>query len=120
MIEILRTRDQPLHLVGTEHDRQPKALLRIGQILTDVTAVQDEPAEEPQRADLRDHRPGGEPALLEEKQVVAAELGRCDPIETRPRVLVERLHDLDVTADGGSRRSRAALTRRADNAIAWL
>jgi hypothetical protein len=63
--------------------------------------VQDVAAEEPQRADLRDHRPDRQTALLEEEQVVATELGGGDPIETRPRVLVERLHDLDVTADGG-------------------
>jgi hypothetical protein len=67
VIEVLRTRDEPLHLVGTEHDREPQSLLRIRQVLTHVTTVQDVPAEEPQRADLRDHRPDRQTALLEEE-----------------------------------------------------
>jgi hypothetical protein len=62
--------------------------------------VQDVPAEEPQRTDLRDHRPDRQTALLEEEQVVAAELGWSDPIEERPRVLGKRLNDLDVAPDG--------------------
>ena len=102
MIEILRARDQALDLVGTEHDRQAEPLLRIRQVLAHVAPLQDVPAEEPQRADLRDHRPDGEPSLLEEKQVVASELGGRDPIEARARVLAKRLNDLDVAADGRS------------------
>ena len=77
VIEILRARDQALDLVGTEHDRQAEPLLRIRQVLAHVAPLQDIPAEEPQRADLRDHGPDGEPPLLEEKQVVASELGRA-------------------------------------------
>ena len=100
VIEILRARDQALDLVGTEHDRQAEPLLRIRQVLAHVAPLQHIPAEEPQRADLRDHRPHGEPPLLEEEQVVASELGRGDPIEARARVLAKRLNDLDVAADG--------------------
>jgi hypothetical protein len=101
VVEILRARDEPLHLVETEYHREPKSLFRIRQVLTHVTTVQDVPAEEPQRADLRDHRPDRQTAILEEEQVVAPELGWRDPIEARTRVLAERLNDLDVAADGG-------------------
>ena len=119
MIEILRARNQALDLVGTEHDRQAEPLLRIRQVLAHVAPLQHIPAEEPQRADLRDHRPDGEPSLLEEKQVVASELGRGEPIEARASVLAKRLNDLDVAADGRARRSRDAPTRRAGIAVAW-
>ena len=64
--------------------------------------MQNVPAEEPQRADLGDHRPDGQASLLEEKQVVASELGGRDPIEPRTGVLAERVNDLDVAADRGS------------------
>jgi hypothetical protein len=84
VIQVLRARDQPLHLVGTKHHRQPKSLFRIRQVLTHVTSLQHVPAEEPQRADLRDHRPDRQTAILEEEQVVASELGWRDPIEARP------------------------------------
>jgi hypothetical protein len=33
--------------------------------------------------------------------VVASELGGCDPIEARTRMLAKRVNDLDVAADGG-------------------
>ena len=100
VIEILRARDEPLHLVGTEHDREPESLFRIRQVLAHVASLQHVPAEEPERADLRDHRPDRESAILEEKQVVASELGWGEPIEARTGVLAERLNDLDVAADG--------------------
>jgi len=74
----------------------------IRQVLTHVTSLQDVPAEEPQRADLRDHRPDRQTAFLQEEQVVASELGWRDPIEARTRVLAKRFNDLDVAADGGS------------------
>lgn len=90
MIEVLRVCDEPQHLVGTEDDREPQALLRIRQVLTHVTTAQDVPAEEPQRADLRDDRSDGQTALLEEEQVVASELGGRDAIEAGARVLAER------------------------------
>ena len=63
--------------------------------------MQHVPAEEPQRADLRDHRPNRQTPLLEEEQVVAAELRGRDAIEARPGVLAKRVNDLDVAADGG-------------------
>jgi hypothetical protein len=63
--------------------------------------VQDIATEEPQRADLRDHRPHGKPSFFEEKQVVASELRRGNPIEARTRVLAKRVYDLDVAANGG-------------------
>lgn len=100
VIEVLRARDEPLHLVGTEDDREAQTLLRIRQVLTDVTTVQDVPAEEPQRADLRDHRPDRQAALLEEKQVITSQLGGRDPIQACTRLLTERLNDLDVAANG--------------------
>ncbi|MGB2712593.1 MAG: hypothetical protein WBC51_00325 [Vicinamibacterales bacterium] len=75
-------------------------LLRIRQFLTHVTSFQDVPAKEPQRADLGDHRPNGQAALLEEEQVVASELGGRDPVETRAGLLAKRINDLDVAADG--------------------
>src|SRR5207244_11170119 len=100
VIEILRARDETLDLVRAEHDRQAEALLRIRQVLAHVASLQHITAEESQRADLRDHRPHGEPPLLEEIQVVASEPGRRKPIEARARVLAERLNDLDLTADG--------------------
>ena len=74
VIEVLRARDQPLHFVGAEHDREPQSLLRIRQVLAHVAPLEDIAAEEPQRADLRDHRPDRQTSLLEEKQVVASEL----------------------------------------------
>jgi hypothetical protein len=100
VIEILCGGNQTLDLVGAEHDRQAMPLLRIRQVLTHVTSFQDVPAEEPQRADLGDHRPDGQAALLEEKQVVASELGGRDPVETRAGLLAKRVNDLDVAADG--------------------
>ena len=77
VIEILRAGDQALDLVGTEDDRQAEPLLRIRQVLAHVAPLQHVAAEEPQRADLRDHGPHGEPSLFEEKQVVASELRRA-------------------------------------------
>jgi hypothetical protein len=38
--------------------------------------------------------------LLEQEQVIASELGRCDPIEARTRVLAKRPDDLKIAADG--------------------
>jgi hypothetical protein len=75
-------------------------LLRIRQVLTHVASFQDVPAKEPQRADLGDHRPDGQASFLEEKQVVASELGGRDPIEARTRVLAKRLYDLKLAGDG--------------------
>ena len=77
-------------------------LLRIRQVLAHIAPLQHIAAEESQRADLRDHRPHGEPPLLEEIQVIASELRGREPIEPRARVLTERLNDLDVAADGQS------------------
>jgi hypothetical protein len=99
VIEILGAGNQPLDLVGAEHDRQAMPLLRIRQVLTHVASSQDVPAKEAQRADLGDHRPDGQASFLEEKQVVAPELGGCDPVEARAGVLAKRLNDLDVAAD---------------------
>jgi hypothetical protein len=99
VIQILRARNQPLDLVGTEDDRQAEPLLRIGEVLAYVAPLQDIPAEEPQRTDLRDDRAHGESSLLEEKQVIASQLGGCDPIEARRRMLAKRVNDLDVAAD---------------------
>jgi hypothetical protein len=99
-IEILRAGDQALHFIGAEDDRQAEPLLRIRQVLTHITPLQDIPTEEPEGADLGDHSPNSQPSLFEEKQVVLSELGRADPIETRARVLAKRLNDLDVAADG--------------------
>jgi hypothetical protein len=90
-----------LNLVGTKDDRESEPLLRIGQVFTHVTALQDVPTEEPQGADLRDHRPDRQMALLEQEQVVASELGGCDPIEARTRMLAKHVNNLDVAADGG-------------------
>ena len=77
MIEILRAGDQTLDLVGAEDDRQAEPLLRIRQVLAHVPPLQDVAAEEPERADLGDDRPDGQPPLLEEEQVIAPELGRA-------------------------------------------
>jgi hypothetical protein len=41
-------------------------------------------------------------ALLDEEQVVASELGGCDPIQARTRVQAKRINDLNVAPDGGS------------------
>ena len=100
VIEILGAGNQALDFVGAEHDRQAMPLLRIRQVVTHVTSFQDVPAEEPQRADLGDHRPDGQASLLEEEQVVASELVGRDPIETRARLLPKRVNDLDVATDG--------------------
>ena len=102
MIQILRARDEALHLLGAEDDRQPEPLFRIRQVLAHVPPLQHVAAEEPQRADLRDHGPDGEPSFLKKIEVVASELRRRKAIEARARVLAERLKDLDVTADGRS------------------
>jgi hypothetical protein len=75
-------------------------LLRIRQVLADVTPLEHIAAKEPERANLRDHRADREPPLLEQEQVIASELGRRDPIETRSRVLAKRLDDLKIAADG--------------------
>jgi len=99
VIEILGAPNQALDLVGTEDDRQAEPLLRIREVLAYVAPLQDIPAEETQRADLRDDRAHGESSLLEEKQVVASELGRSEPIEARATVLAERVNDLDIAAD---------------------
>ncbi len=88
-----------LDLVWTEDDRQAEPLLRIREVLADVAPLQDIPAEEPQRTDLRDDRAHGESSLLKEKQVIASKLGGCDPIEARSRLLAKRVNDLDVAAD---------------------
>ncbi len=77
MIEILRAGDQPLDFVGAEDDRQAEPLLRIRQVLAHVTPLQDIAAKEPERADLGDDGPDGEPPLLEQEQVIASELGRA-------------------------------------------
>jgi hypothetical protein len=74
-------------------------LFRIRQVLAHVAPLQDIPTKEPERANLGDDGPHGKPPLLQKKQMVASELGRADPIETRIRVLAERLNDLDVAAD---------------------
>ena len=100
MIEILRAGDEPLDFIGTEHNRQPESLLRIRQVLTHVAPVQDVPTEEPQRADLGDDCPRGQPPLLEEEEVIAPEVSGRDAIEARARVLAECADDLNVTADG--------------------
>ena len=100
MIEILGAGNQALDLVGAQHDRQAMPLLRIRQVFTYVTSFQDVPAEEPQRADLGDHRPDGQASLLEEEQVVASELVGRDPVETCAGLLPKRLNDLDVATDG--------------------
>jgi len=100
VIEILRTRDETLDLVGTEDDRQAEPLLRVRQVLAHVAPLQHIAAEEPERADLRDHGPDGQPPLLEEKQMVASQLHRSESIEARARMLAERLNDLDVAANG--------------------
>jgi hypothetical protein len=63
--------------------------------------VQDVPAEEAQRADLRDDCPDRETTSLEEEQVIASELRGRDAIEARTRVLAKRLNNLNVAADGG-------------------
>jgi hypothetical protein len=84
VIEILRARDEALDLVGTEHDRQAEPLLRVRQVVAHIAPLQHIAAEEPERADLRDHRPDGEPSLLEEEEVVTSQLGRGDPIEAPP------------------------------------
>jgi len=100
VIEILRTRDETLDLVGAEDDRQAEPLLRVRQILAHVAPLQHIPAEEPKRTDLGDDRTNGEPSLLEEKQMVASELGWRDPIEARTRALVKRVNNLNVAAEG--------------------
>jgi hypothetical protein len=51
-------------------------------------------------ANLRDDCPRVQPPLLEQEKVIAPEVSRGDAIETRACVLAERVHDLDVTADG--------------------
>ena len=102
MIEILRARDEALDLVRTEHDRQAEPLLRVRQVLAHIAPLQHIAAEEPEGADLRDHRSDGEPSLLEEEEVVTSQLGRGDPIEARARMLAKRLNDLHVAANGGS------------------
>ena len=66
VIEILRARDETLDLLGTEDDRQAEPLLRVRQVLAHVPPLQHIAAEEPEGANLRDHRPHGEPSLLEE------------------------------------------------------
>jgi hypothetical protein len=103
VIEILRTRDQALDLVGTEHDRQTESLLRIRQVVAHVAPLQNIPAEEPEGADLGNHRAHGEAPLFKEEQVVASELGRREAIEARAGVLSKRLNNLDVAANGRSR-----------------
>ena len=100
MAEIFRARDETLDLVWAEHNGQPEPLLRIRQVLAHVAPFQYIAAEEPERANLGDDRPYGEPPLFEEKQMVTLELGRSEPVEARTRVLVERLNDLDIAADG--------------------
>ena len=75
-------------------------LLRIRQVLTHVATSQHVPAKESQRADLGDHRPDRQSSLLEQKQVVASELGGGESVESRTGVLAKRLNDLDVAADG--------------------
>lgn len=101
VIEILGAPNQALDLLWTEDDRQAESLFRIWQVLSHVPSLQYVAAEKAQRANLRDHRPDCQMALLEEEQVVASELGWRDPIEAPTRVLTKRVNDLDVAADGG-------------------
>lgn len=77
-------------------------LLRVRRVLTHVATSQHVPAKEPERADLGDHRPDRQTAILEEERVAASELGWRDPIKARTRVRAERVNDLDVAPDGGS------------------
>jgi hypothetical protein len=100
VIEILRTCDEALHFLGAQHDRQAQPRLRIRQVLTCVAPLQHVAAEAAQRADLRDHRPHGEPPLFEEIQVIAPELRRCEAVEACACMLTEGFNGLDVTADG--------------------
>jgi hypothetical protein len=100
VIEILCTGDQPLDFVGTEYNRQAEPLLRIRQVLAHIAALQHIPAEEPQSANLGDHRPDGESSLLEEIEVIASELRWREAIEARTGVQAERLNDLKVAPDG--------------------
>jgi hypothetical protein len=58
--------------------------------------------EEPEGGDLGDDGTNCQPPLFEEKQIVASELGRCDPIEARACMLAKRVNDLYVAADGRS------------------
>jgi hypothetical protein len=47
VIEVLRARDETAAPRRDEHHQEPQSLLRIRQVLTHVTTVQDVPAEEP-------------------------------------------------------------------------
>jgi hypothetical protein len=44
------------------------------------------------------NRPDRQTALLEEKQVIASELGGCDPIEAHTGMLTKRVNDLDISS----------------------
>ncbi len=59
------------------------------------------PEEEPERADLRDHRPDRQLSLLEQIHVVTSEMGGGDPVEAPARVLAKRLNDPEIAADRG-------------------
>src|SRR5262249_23317709 len=72
VIEILRMGDQPLHLVGTEDDRQAVPLLRVRQILAHITSLQHMAAEESPRTNLRHDGADRQAAILEEEHVVAS------------------------------------------------
>jgi hypothetical protein len=66
-----------------KHDGQTEPLLWIPQILAHVPSLQHIAPEEPQRVELGDHRPDGEPPLFEEIKVLACELRRREAILAR-------------------------------------
>jgi hypothetical protein len=93
-------------------------LLRVGQVLAHVTPFQDVATEEPQRTDLRDHRPDRETAILEEEQVVASGWVAWSDRAAHP-CAGETSQRPGRSCGWWWRRSRDALTRRAGIAAAW-
>lgn len=66
VIDVLRARDQALHLLGTQDDREAPPALRTRQVLIHVPPLQRAQLEEAQRGDLRDDGPDGQRPLLEQ------------------------------------------------------
>jgi hypothetical protein len=103
VIQILRAGDQALHLLGAEHDREASPALRIRQVLLHVAALQHAQIEEAERGDFRDDTPHGQLPLLEQIDLVAAQIVGTEAIETPAGVSMKGPNDAEITRAGGRR-----------------
>ena len=101
--EILGARDQPLHFVRAEDDRQPARTLGIRQVLLHVPPLEHAQIEEAERRQLGDDRAHGQASLLEQVDLVAPEIVGTDAVEPLPDVSVEGVEDLEIALAGRRR-----------------